>query len=213
MDDAELKRRLVAVQEKYGHLLTREAALAHISAGHSGSTSGHSFEARVLRIFTPYEFAKAGRKGKVCRVELERLGSGTDERPMLVLWDADVEKLQKGEIAAGDLIAVSGANVREGEFHIGRQGSVRRIGRGSTADAKKAEREAGREKLAVILDVKASGKSLEAIVELDGKREKLKLSGEKALSFLGLKQAHDGISLETLVALKRVYLVGKAIRL
>jgi len=225
--ESELEQKVRAVQEKYGHLLTREAALAHVSAqegakgGNAGARShewpggaaGSSFEARVLRTFAQYEFQKAGRKGKVCRVELERLGGSLDPRPILVLWDSDAEKLQKGEIAVGDLISVSNAYLKEGELHIGRNGAVKRIARASAADAKKAEREARGEKLAVIKELKASGNLLEAVVESNGKPERLRLSGGKALSFLGLKQTHEGISLDTLVALKRSHLVGRAVRL
>src|SRR3989344_7638584 len=163
----ELEQKVQKVQERYGHLLTREAALADLDAA-EGTSAGSSFEARVLRIFAPYEFERGSRKGRVCRVELERTGS-PNERPMLVLWDADVEKLQKREIAVGDMISISNSYLKEGEYHVGRQGSVRRVERASAADAKKAEREARSERLAVIKELRASGKSLEAVVELDGK--------------------------------------------
>ncbi|MDO8339605.1 MAG: hypothetical protein Q7T16_03015 [Candidatus Burarchaeum sp.] len=225
--ESEFEQKVREVQEKYGHLLTREAALAHVSAqagaggGNAGArphewpgvAAGSSFEARVLRIFAPYAFERGNRKGKVCRVELERIGVSLDPRPILVLWDSDADKLQKGEISVGDLISVSNAYPKEGELHIGRQGSIKRMAPASAADAKKAEREARDEKLAIITELKANGEVLEAVVESDGSLERLRFSGEKALSFLGLKQMHEGISFDTLVELKRSHLVGRAVRL
>jgi len=206
MNEGELGRKVREVQERYGHLLTTEAALSVIRAEEGGP-----FEARVLRIFRPHEFERGGRKGRVCRAELERIGSG--ERPVLVLWDEDAERLANGGISAGDLVLVSGAYEKEGELHIGRRGSVKVLEKAGPAEREEAGREAGSERLGVLRGLSASGETLEALVELDGRQERLRLEGAQALSLLGIRQAHEGISLEALVELKRSRLLGRTVRL
>jgi len=209
VDDAETRRKIAEVQERYGHLLTREAALALVNA-EKARAGGESFSARILRIFQPYHFEKAGRRGKVCRVEIERLDSG--KRPLLVLWDSDADRLGK-ELRVGDVAEVRGAYEKEGELHIGRLGSIALAERASTAEAKEAAREARRETLAVIRDLRAEGEALHAVLELHGKEHRIEARGRKALLLLGLKAGHEGVPLSTLVELKREHLIGKAVRL
>ena len=209
MSDLDLERRAEEVQERYGHLLTKEVALSLASSGHQGGPP--KLKARVLRIFSPYAFEKRGRKGRVCRAELELLPS--NERRVLVLWDSDVDLLLNGRIRVGDVLAISGYYEKDKELHTGRQGNVEVLeGEGAKAEAQAKSRTRPR-KAAVIRELRASDDVLEAIVDLDGREESLKLRGKRALSVLGIRQPHEGISLKTIVGLKRSRLVGTTVAL
>jgi len=208
MKDAELGRKVKEVQEKYGHLLTTEAALSVVRTGGAG---GNGFKARILRVFRPYEFEKSGRKGKVCRVELERLD--TREKPILVIWDADVDRLLKGELEVEDVVEVLNSYAKEGELHLGRRGSMKLFGKAGSREADEVKREAGSKKLGIVRELQAKGNALEALVELNGKQERMKFKGKHALALLGIRQMHEGISLKTLVKLKKSHLIGKTVPL
>ncbi|MFA6035774.1 MAG: hypothetical protein WC759_02345 [Candidatus Micrarchaeia archaeon] len=198
-DDAEMKKRIEEVQEKYGHLLTKEAALALAKVG--SAHSAPALTARILRIFNPYLFEKAGRKGKVCRAEIELLPQR--EARTLVLWDADVDRLG-AELKAGDAISLAGAYEKDGELHIGKKGSVVLASSSEVAEAQSRV-------VAVIRGLRAEGDVLHATLEKDGKLVKELARGIRALELLGLKTAHEGISFYTVLKLKRDRLIGKTV--
>ncbi|RLG18375.1 hypothetical protein DRN67_04250 [Candidatus Micrarchaeota archaeon] len=195
MGEGKIDELVRKVQERYGHLITKEAALSVLR--------NDTFQARILRVFQPYEFEKKGRKGKVCRVELQRLDS--NEKPILVLWDDYVDRLLRGELKEGDVISISGFYLKEGEVHLGRGGKLELFSQGSKNPSK--------QRIGVIRALELKGKGIEAVVEFNGTSEKLFVKGKKAHSLLGLKQAHEGISLAAIFKLKKPYLIGTAVKL
>jgi hypothetical protein len=198
-DDESLRKRVSEVQEKYGHLLTKEAALALAKVG--SAHSAPALTARILRIFNPYIFEKAGRKGKVCRAEIELLPQR--EARTLVLWDADADRLG-AELKAGDAISLAGAYEKEGELHVGKKGSVALATNSEVAEAQSRV-------VAVLRGLHAEGDVLHATLEKDGKLVKEIARGARALELLGLKSPHEGISFYTVLKLKRDRLVGKTV--
>ena len=192
-DDESLKKRISEVQEKYGHLLTKEAALSLLKI------APPSITAKISRIFKPYHFEKAGRRGKVCRVEIELMPQR--ERKTLVLWDADVDKLGS-ELKEGLAISLTGTYEKEGELHVGRNGSVRPASESEKQSAKEA---------AIIRELRAEGDAIHAVLEKNGKAVKETARGARALELLGLKVRHESISFYTVLQLKREKLIGKAV--
>jgi len=199
-DDSEMQKRIEEVQEKYGHLLTKEAALALIKV-EPNRIASPALTARIVRIFKPYHFEKAGRKGKVCRVEVEILPA--NERKTLVLWDADVDRLG-AELNAGGIISMAGTYEKEDELHVGKSGGVRLA---SEKEAKEIKSRA----YALIRSLRAEANTIHAELEQGGKIVKESAKGSRALELLGLKAQHEGISFYTVLQLKREKLVGKAV--
>lgn len=195
------ERKLAEVQEKFGHLLPRETARA-IATGAHGALRG-----RITRIFQPHLFERGGKKGRVCRVEIEARGGLNDgARKMLVLWDAEAEKLG-AELREGDWVEATGIYEKEGEVHIGRRGTIAKMGAEQT---KEAAAESARPR-AIIKELKAQADSIHAILEVGGREVKEVAKGRRALELLGLRTPHEGISFYTILQLKKHALLGRSV--
>ncbi|MFH1470466.1 MAG: hypothetical protein ABIF01_01850 [Candidatus Micrarchaeota archaeon] len=121
-------------EEKFHGLLTREAAIyaiskemnirsseKPISVSEVGpQTRRATVTGRVSQIFEVKRFEKNGKQGRVCRVFL------ADEKAerALVLWNVDVDYLEKGKVLKDDLIEVRGAYVKGDELQLGYGGSI-----------------------------------------------------------------------------------------
>jgi hypothetical protein len=199
MEGPEHEKKLAEVQEKFGHLLPRETALSVLR-------SGQPMLAKITRIFQPHAFERNGKKGSVCRVEVEVRGGLSDGmRKTLVLWDADAEKLG-GELREGDWLEASGAYEKEGELHVGRGGKI------SKADAPKGgNSNTIISKRATIKDLRAQADAVHATIDIGGREVKEVARGKRALELLGLRTAHEGISFYTILQLKRHLLIGKSV--
>ncbi|MFH1424577.1 MAG: DUF2240 family protein [archaeon] len=86
-----------------------------------------TLNARVKAIFPPREFTtKTGTKGKVANLEVMD-NTGTTR---IVLWNmSDIEKVEKKEVNAGDIVQVKNGYVRDGfkggyEVHLGSKGTL-----------------------------------------------------------------------------------------
>ncbi|NYZ76290.1 hypothetical protein H0N98_03505 [Candidatus Micrarchaeota archaeon] len=79
---------------------------------------------RVMKILAPRKFEKNGKGGKVCNISVaDESGEG-----VLVLWNRDVELVEKGVIEKGDIVDVLGANVKDsGEVHLSMGGEVLKV--------------------------------------------------------------------------------------
>ncbi len=120
--------------EQFHGLLTREAALFAISkemkvaapekpislSELTVASKRSTVIARLNRIFETKSFEKNGKQGRVCRVFV---GDGKSERP-LVLWNEDVDYIEKGRIAAGDLLELRGVYLKNDELHLGYGGRI-----------------------------------------------------------------------------------------
>lgn len=79
---------------------------------------------RVMKVLAPRSFEKDGKGGKVCNISIAD-GSGEG---VLVLWNRDVELVEKGIIEKGDTVDVLGAYVKDsGEVHLSMGGQVLKV--------------------------------------------------------------------------------------
>jgi len=83
-----------------------------------------NIHAKVMRVLAPRKFERNGRSGRVCSLVIgDRSGEAT-----LVLWNRDVELVEKGVIEKGDVVDVLGAYVKEsGEIHLPMGGQVLKV--------------------------------------------------------------------------------------
>jgi ssDNA-binding replication factor A large subunit len=107
----------IAVEDKQAIEFSK---LSEVSAG-AGSVNA---VARVLHIFPVRTFERNGRQGRVCNIAIaDESGSAT-----LVLWDRDVELVEKGAIERDALLEIRGAHVKQArqgvELHAGMSTSV-----------------------------------------------------------------------------------------
>jgi len=78
-----------------------------------------SINAKIVRAFEPKHFEKKGRKGKVQRILISIEGKPPET---LVLWNDLVDKAVGAN--EGDELILSGFYMKDGEFHIARNGLV-----------------------------------------------------------------------------------------
>lgn len=100
------------------------AKLSGVSAGAAGINA----LARVLHIFPVRTFERNGRQGRVCNIAIaDESGSAT-----LVLWDRDVDQVEKGAIERDSLLEIRGAHAKQSqqgiELHVGMSASVAKRG-------------------------------------------------------------------------------------
>lgn len=115
-----------ARQTRFSGLLTEEGALELVAREHGvpsesaeqvfrpvslsqlaqGDTA--SVLVRALQIFAPKVFKKNERSGKVCNVFI----ADESARGTLVLWNDDVDLVEKGKIKRNDLLRISNATVK-----------------------------------------------------------------------------------------------------
>ncbi len=134
IDGEKLESLIREKEEKFHGLLTREAALFAVSkelnigppqkpvsvSQLTPQTKRATVFGRIIRIFDVKRFEKNGKQGRVCRVFL---GDESGERP-LVLWNDDVDYVERGKILNGDMVEVRGAYMKGGEIALGYGGSI-----------------------------------------------------------------------------------------
>ncbi len=134
MDEGKLEELIREKEEKFHGLLTREAALFAISKEMNlqapqkpipVSQMGPGIRratilAKVNRIFDVKRYEKNGQEGRVCRVFV---GDESSERA-LVLWNDDVDYVERGKIMKGDLIEARGIYMKGDELALGYGGSI-----------------------------------------------------------------------------------------
>ncbi|MFH0923094.1 MAG: hypothetical protein V1811_03480 [Candidatus Micrarchaeota archaeon] len=81
----------------------RPVSLSQLSQGDTASVL-----VRALQIFAPKVFKKNDRSGKVCNVFI----ADETARGTLVLWNDDVDLVEKGKIKRNDLLRISNATVK-----------------------------------------------------------------------------------------------------
>ncbi|QLJ53409.1 MAG: replication factor A1 [Candidatus Fermentimicrarchaeum limneticum] len=83
-----------------------------------------NIHAKVMRVLAPRKFERNGRSGRVCSLVIgDKSGEAT-----LVLWNRDVELVEKGVIEKGDVVDVLGAYVKESkEVHLPMGGQVLKV--------------------------------------------------------------------------------------
>jgi len=87
-----------------------------------------NLKARVVRVFAPKEFEKEGKRGRVCNL-LIRDASGDAN---LILWNKDVDLIEKGIVEKGDEVEVLDAYVKgdaeNKEIQLGIGGQIIKTG-------------------------------------------------------------------------------------
>jgi ssDNA-binding replication factor A large subunit len=79
---------------------------------------------RIMKVLSPRKFEKNGKGGKVCNMSI----ADESGESILVLWNRDVELIEKGVIGKGDTVDVLGANVKDsGEVHLSMGGEVLKV--------------------------------------------------------------------------------------
>jgi ssDNA-binding replication factor A large subunit len=126
LSEAELKQRVSEKQGEFGGLLTEEGALKLVAREHGISVEEvvpveyrklvelqegerANVFVRVTQVFAPKAFEKEERRGRVCNLLVrDESAEGT-----LVLWNRDVDLIEKGAIERNDLVSVKNALVKK----------------------------------------------------------------------------------------------------